>query len=230
MTKPKGLYRKFDEGHFPDWFLESLNEEKEIARNSRKPSRDLTAEELAEIKAYDPSMTDEKAHEVEAKFPLHTKAFLRSFPDALLHWVDHEIEHNKKITDLKRRRLIEIRDGFEKHFDWLEDIVVYDTKISLDSVIMYAYLIGAMCPTPYETRQINVKARQNTKGRPKPKWNAVADALLLRTPGLPPSNKGKADKIHPGLVEALAAKEPKKKPPSPRTLRDYIGKVGRKRT
>jgi hypothetical protein len=190
MTKPKGLYQKIDErpdSGFPDWFLESLNEEKEIARNSRKPSRDLTTEELAEIKAYDPSMTDEKAREVEAKFPLHTRAFLQSFPDALLHWVDHEIYHNKKITDLKRRRLIEIRDGFEKHFEWLETIVVssYDDNISLDSVVMYAYLIGAMCPTPYENRRKNAKAREKTKGRPKPQWYAVADEVMAELEQIP---------------------------------------------
>jgi hypothetical protein len=92
---------------------------------------------------------------------------------------------------------------------------------------------------PEERTAKAAAANRAKKGRP-PKWASfvnIADDILAKKPGWPPKHASKKAKgIHPVLVEKLkehAVKTGQRiKPPSERTLRDYIGKmkVGKQRT
>jgi hypothetical protein len=222
--------------------LPSLEEARKIFRNSHPFSpefrelvrsgmgdevekADRMVAAIARVKAEHPGSNDEEACEIEARYPFSTKGW----PKALSHWVEHQVKTKKNFTDEKRRNLLKLADFIRKNVAWLDDdVVATEDKDRVINLMKCTYLIGVHCPAPDEGLGKVTKALEKTKNR-KPKWHAIADGLLLRT-GLPPSDDGKAKKIHPGLVEILTAKEPKRRPPTVRTLRDYIGKVGKKRT
>jgi hypothetical protein len=153
----------------------------------------------------------------------------------MLSELTYAIRYNKTLSTDQRDHLRRTRDAFEESIGQLAKRVhasgPEDGLDLIEAAIAAAYEIGAFGGQhPIRGKLRIAPAAEKTKGRPKPKWRAVADDLLLRTPGLPPSDDGKANKIHPDLVRVLAEKQPKKKPPSVRTLRDYIGQVGKKRT
>jgi hypothetical protein len=192
----------------------------ELAKASRRE------EAIAKVKAERPGITDEEAREVEARYPVDSAGW----PEALATWVERQVKNKKKSTDLRRRSLLMIANYIRENFELVTDLCNPGDEERILELMVGAYFIGVYCPAPDEGLSKVAKALEKTKGRPKPKWNAVADDLLLRTPGLPPSADGRANKIRPDLVRVLAEKEPRKKPPSVRTLRDYIGQVGKKRT
>jgi hypothetical protein len=193
-----------------------------------KTQHELTAERFARVKKDYPHATDEKAVELHARYPIYTVGHL-GWPKALATWVEHQVKNKKKFTDHRRQQMLYSANYIRENYEQVTECCNPGDEVRIFKLMAATYLIGAYCPAPDEGLSKVAEALKKTKGRPKPKWNTVADDLLLRTPGLPPSADGRANKIHPDLVRVLAEKEPGKKPPSVRTLRDYIGQVGKKR-
>ena len=200
-----------------------------IAKES-ETDRELTAEELAKIKALYPHITDEKAVEIEAKYPLHTKGF----PDAILRWVEHQAKNNKKFTDLKRRQLLRFITVLKERFERL-DHLGHQEEDDFQVALMCAYVLGAMCPSPYETWGKTLKAKEKTKGR-KPKWYPIADKVRAdlaqgsseNTYAMARTKTAKRNFLHPRINKALDEEE--MKPVSVSAVRDYLTYVDRERT
>lgn len=220
MTKK--TLAEMDDGEIYQMYLNAI---KEI-----ETDRELTAEELAEIKTRYPNITDEKAVEIEAKYPFHTK----SFPEAILRWVEHQANNNKKFTDLKRRRLLSVITVLKERFERL-DYLGPREEDDFQMALMCAYLIGAMCPSPYETWGKTVKAIEKTTGR-KPKWYPVADKVRADLAGgssgnnyaMARSKTAKRNFLHPRINKALEREG--MKPVSLSAVRDYLTYVDRERT
>jgi len=122
--------------------------------------RQPTKADFAQIEAAFPYVTEEKFIGIEAKFPL----FTRGFPDALLHLVEHQAKHNKKLTDFQRHVMLRARNGLKEQVEKLDDVLEYDPKneTSFRLAIEYAHLLGTLCPEPYVTMAKGVKARSTT--------------------------------------------------------------------
>jgi hypothetical protein len=165
----------------------------------------------------------------------------RDFEDSVFHMLselNYALRYNKTLSTDQRDHLKRTRDAFEESIGQLEKRVhasgPEDGLDLIEAAIAAAYEIGAFGGRhPIKGKLRIAPAAEKTKGRPPPKWNAVADGLLASTKGLPPSALGVAKKIRPELLNILTKEKLKGEPPSVSTLRRYISdkkKVGKKRT
>jgi hypothetical protein len=200
------------------------------ALKEHETQSELTAEKLAKIKKDYPNVTDEKAVESHARYPVYTKGW----PEALFCWVEHQAKNKKKFTDLKRGKLLRLVDDLRVKFEYLDDILNPTDIDILRFTLMGIYLIGAMCPAPDETWEKVAPALKNTTGR-TPKWYRVADEvraeLAAKKPsvrGTTPSKTARYELLHTHLSKRLEKLE--MKPVSKFSVRDYLTRADRERT
>lgn len=156
---------------------------------------------LAEIKAKKPDVSDERARQIEARYPIYTTDS-HEWPLALATWVEHQVQNKKKLTERQRRTLAEIAFYIREHSD---DYLVDSGH--LVKLMRAAYLIGVYCPAPNETLK-RIKAPTGERQRLRQKRLEIIKPLLAR-----------AEKAYPDAGSYALAKNIKDD--VNRQLRDY---------